>query len=112
MSMSSPLFSDTGGTSSTTEYHRSLQLSIDTAQGMISVVNGNGYPYESGSFPLRITDATLEWNGNVPKGKIGYSHYVLNRYTDDLNAVNTPLPGERVIEMQTYFRCQKLQRQF
>jgi hypothetical protein len=110
--MSSALFYNTGGTSSTTEYHRTLQLSINTAQSTVSVTNGNGYDYESGTFPLRITDSTFEWNGNVIKGNIGYNHYILDRYTADLHGVSTPLPGEQVIEMTTNFKCEKLQRQF
>jgi hypothetical protein len=112
VSMSSALFYDTGGTSSTTEYHRSLQLSIDTAQSTVSVTNGNGYDYESGTFPLRITDSTFEWDGNIIKGHIGYDHYILGRYTADLHAVDTPLPGERVIQMTINFKCERLQRQF
>lgn len=110
MSLSSAIFP--GGAKSTTEYNRSLQLTIDTANSTVAVSSGNGYAYEVGTFPLQVTDAAFEWNGNVIQGHVGYNHYMLDRYTTDLHAVNTPLPGQQVIEITTNFKCEKLQRQF
>jgi hypothetical protein len=108
ISMSSPL---SGGVTSTNQYNRALQLVINPTANTVTVTNNYGNTYAAGVFPIKISDAAYEWDGNVMYSN-GYNHYVLNRYTSEMQATNRAVPGGQVIPTQLNYKCQKLQQQF
>jgi hypothetical protein len=110
VSLTSPIFSNTGGVSDTTAYHRSLQISLDPILKSVDVSSSSANSMDAGSFPVDVADANYQWNGNVAY-KNGYTHFVLDRYTMTMQGIGTPLPGHQVIQLTTNYECKTLQRQ-
>jgi hypothetical protein len=111
LSMASPIFIDTGGIRDTSSYNRTLEVSIATSLGSVTMSNNYGSSYAAGTFPLQITDSTYEWDDNVAYNN-GFDHFILDRYSAQLHSVTTPVPGGEVIQMQVNYRCETLQKQF
>jgi len=108
VSIVSPLFD--GGISATRKFHRVLEVQLAADKTSVTVSNNYKDDANSGTFPLTVADSTYEWNGKIIYNN-AYDHFILDRYTIGLKSVSTPVPGGKVIQMQTNYECSRIQKQ-
>jgi hypothetical protein len=109
ISMSGRLFIN--GPADTRQYHRTLEVQIAADQATVEVSDNYGDKFNSGLFPLTISDAAYQWNGRIADPKTGFSHFVLDRYTLGMRSIETPAPGGTVLDVTINYTCRKGEKQ-
>lgn len=108
ISMTGPLFA--GGISDTRGYHRTFEVQIAADQTTATISNNYNDAANTGTFPLKVSDATYEWNGAVSHNN-GYDHFIIDRYTLTMRNISTPVTGGQVLDVTINYECRKLQKQ-